>query len=55
VLGRLLARPRTRLAVGVAIAALGALTLVSPWIDWHPVLPAAWEFLKGCVPPFGRS
>ena len=54
-LGRLLARPGTRLAVGASIAALGALTLVSPWIDWHPVLPAAWEFLKGCVPPFGRT
>jgi sulfite exporter TauE/SafE len=53
-LGRLLAHPATRLVVGAAIAALGALTLASPWIDGHPALPAAWEFLKGCVPPFGR-
>lgn len=54
-LGRLLARPGTRLAVGAGIAALGAVTLASPWIDWHPAPPAAWEFLKGCVPPFARA
>lgn len=53
-LGRLLTRPGTRLAVGAAIATLGAVTLVSPWLDWHPMLPAAWEFLKGCVPDWGR-
>lgn len=54
-LGGWLARPGTRIAVGAAIAALGALTVASPWIDWHPALPAAWEYLKGCVPPFSRA
>lgn len=54
-LGRMLTRPGTRLAVGLIIAAIGALTMASPWIDWHPALPAAWEFLKGCVPEFGRA
>lgn len=53
-LGQMLARPSTRLMVGLLIAALGLVTLVSPWLDGahgeHGAAGGVLDYLRSCLP-----